>query len=176
MSSALQPYKCSSSTNLDSNILQPQLTKITNSDGDKLHTYISIFNNNLDLTTSSFTPSSCPPHTNNLAYPQKPTPQPSTNSHIPRQLLRMRPWTRPRARQPHASLVLYIRAQHLCAPPILGLDVDPREMEPVTWRGRAAVDPRGDIVPACAGDVFPADVGDGEAGGVAVLVRVCVSR
>ena len=98
---------------------------------------------------------------------------PRQRSDIPLQLLRLRPGTRPSALQARAGLVLDIRAQHLGGPAVLGLDVDAREMEPVTRGRRAAVDRRRHVVPARARDVFPADVADGQAGGVAVLVRVC---
>ena len=107
-----------------------------------------------------------------LPLPPTPPLDPRQGSDIPLQLLRLRPGTRPRTLQARTGLVLDIRAQHLGGSTVLGLDVDAREMEPVARRRRAAVDRRRHIVPACARDVFPADVADGQAGGVAVLVGV----
>ncbi|SPQ21144.1 33494fea-24e0-4d8b-8f0c-649abc7e6f77 [Thermothielavioides terrestris] len=92
-----------------------------------------------------------------------------TISHNPRQLLRMRPGTGAGALQAHGGLVLDVGAQHLGRPAVLGLDVDVREVEVVAGRRAAAVDRRRHVVPARARDVLPADVADGEVGGVAVL-------
>lgn len=85
----------------------------------------------------------------------------------------MRPRTRARTLQAHAGLVPDVGAQHLCGAAVLGLNVDVGEVEAVARRRRAAVDARRDVVPARARDVLPADVGDGEARGVAVVVAVC---
>ncbi len=84
----------------------------------------------------------------------------------------MRPGARPRARQARAGLVLDVGAQDLCGAAVLGLDVDAREVEAVARRRRAAVDAHRHVVPARARHVLPAHVADGQARGVAVLVRV----
>lgn len=95
-------------------------------------------------------------------------------SNIPRQLLRMTPRTWPGARQSTRRLVLDIRAQRLDTASLQRLDIDPRELEVITRRRGTAVKAGSYVIPSCARDVLPPDVGDGDAGGVAVGVRVCL--
>lgn len=65
---------------------------------------------------------------------------------------------------------MIFEAQRLNTPSLPWFEIDIRELEVIPWRRSAALEARSHVISGGSCYVLPADVGGGDAGGVAVWV------